>query len=160
MIDVTFSYEGQNIIFKCNKNEKMKDLFKQFIKKTQINNNSIFFLYKGNLIDEELEIKNIIEKEDSNIMKIIVNNKNEQNKNNNIIKSKDIICPECKEKTMIKIKNYVIELYNCKNGHNINNILLDEYEKTQQLDISELTCDKCQKIKIIYMNYIDVLIVK
>ena len=49
--------------------------------------------------------------------------------NNNIIKSKSIICPECKENIRIKINDYKIKLYDCKNGHNIDNILFEEYEK-------------------------------
>ena len=36
---------------------------------------------------------------------------------------------------MIKINDYIIQLYNCKNEHNIKNILLNEYEKTQEIDI-------------------------
>ena len=117
----------------CNKNEKIKDIINKFIIKTQIDNNSVYYLYKGNKINEELEIEKL--NEDINNIKIIVNKINEENKNNNIIKSKDIICPECKEKIMIKIKDYIIELYDCKNGHNIKNILFDEYEKTQYIYI-------------------------
>ena len=121
----------------------MKNIFNKFIIKTQIDNNLVYYLYKGNRINEELEIEKL--NEDINNIKIIVNKINEENKNNNIIKSKDIICPKCKEKILIKINNYIIELYNCKNGHNINNILLDEYEKTQYIDISKIICDKCKE---------------
>ena len=143
MAEIIFLYEGQNIKVQCNKNEKMKDIFNKFIMKTQIDNNSVYYLYKGNKINEELEIEKL--NEDINNIKIIVNKINEENKNNNIIKSKDIICPECKEKILIKIKDYIIELYDCKNGHNIKNILLDEYEKTQYIDISKIICDKCKE---------------
>ena len=60
---------------------------------------------------------------------IIVNKLNQDNKNNNIIKSKDVIYPKGKEKILVKINDDIIVLYDCKNGDNINNILLDENEK-------------------------------
>ena len=72
-------------------------------------------------------------------------NKINETQNNNIIKSKDIICPKCKEKIMIKINDYIVELYDCKNGHNIKNILLNEYEKTQELNLSKIICNKCEE---------------
>ena len=121
MMEVIFLYEGKNIIIQCNKKEKMKDIINKFIIKTNIDNNSVYYLYKGNIINEELEIEKIIGEEDINNIKIIVNKINEENNNNNIIKCKNIICPECKENIIIKIKDYIIELYNCKNGHNKKN---------------------------------------
>ena len=138
MTEVIFLFEGKNILIQCNKNEKLKDIINKFIIKTQVDNNSVYYLYKGNRINEELEIEKLNEEENINNIKIIVNKINQENKNNNIIKSKMIICPECKEKIMIKINNYKIELYDCKNGHKIKNILLDKYEETQKLDLSKI----------------------
>jgi hypothetical protein len=45
----------------------------------------------------------------------------------------------------MKINNYKIELYDCKNNHYIDNILLEEYENTQKLDISKIICNICNK---------------
>ena len=78
-----------------------------------------------------------------------------------IIKSKEIICPKCNENILIKIDNYKINLFNCKNNHNIDNILLNEYENN--IDISKIICDKCKlKKKVIHiiMNFIYVIHVK
>ena len=89
MAEIIFIYEGQYIKVQCNKNEKMKDIFNKFIKKVQIDdNNSIYYLYKGSIINEELELEKIIEEEYINNIKILVNKINQENKNNNIIKSK------------------------------------------------------------------------
>ena len=33
----------------------------------------------------------------------------------------------------------------CKNGHNINNILLNNYEDSQKLDLCEIICDICKQ---------------
>ena len=61
----------------------------------------------------------------------------------NIVKSKLVKCPECKENIRIKMNDYKIKLYDCKNGHNIENILLEEYENTQKIDISEIKYNIC-----------------
>ena len=77
-----------------------------------------------------------------NIMKILVfDDENENNTNKNIYESNEIICPESKENILIKINDYIINLNNCKNGHNINNILLNKYENTQNIDISKIICN-------------------
>ena len=46
--------------------------------------------------------------------------------------------------TRICLKNYKISLFECKNGHKINNIFLDEYEKTQNKDESQIICGNCK----------------
>ena len=94
-------------------------------------------------------------------MIILVNENKETIIKENIIKSKEIICPKCKENILIKINEYKINLFNCKNNHNIDNILLNEYENN--IDISKIICDKCKlKKKVIHiiMNFIYVIHVK
>ena len=51
-------------------------------------------------------------------------------KEKDIIKSKNIICPECKENIKMDIIDYKINIYECKNGHKKENILLNEFEET------------------------------
>ena len=41
----------------------------------------------------------------------------EKNENDILDESKEIICPNCKEHCRIKIQDYLIKLYNCKNQH-------------------------------------------
>ena len=62
--------------------------------------------------------------------------------------SNEIRCPECKENILINIKDYTIDLYECKNGHKIENILLNEFENMQKIDISKIVCNKCYKNNI------------
>ena len=78
-------------------------------------------------------------------MNIIVDKKNILN--SNIIKSKEIICPKCNENIIMYIEDYHIFLYGCKNGHEIDNISFDEYNKTQNFDMSRIKCDECKKNK-------------
>jgi len=138
MIEIKFIYKGRNIPFQCNKNEKLKDIFNNF--ELKIQNNSVYYLYKGNKINKELKLEEIIKNEDD--INILVNSIDDINENN-IVKSKLIKCPECKENIRIKFDDYKIKLYDCKNGHNIENILLEEYENTQKIDISEIICNIC-----------------
>ena len=48
-------------------------------------------------------------------------------KEKDIIKSKNIICPECKEDIKFSIDDYIINLFECKNKHDKDNIFLDEF---------------------------------
>lgn len=163
MTQIDFFYDGKTIAIQSNLKEKMRDIFQKFITKTQTEKKSVYYLYQGKLIDieSELELEKIIGKEDkkSNKIKIIANKIEETNKGNNLVKSKCVVCPECKENTFIKIKDYKIELYNCKNNHQINDILLDKYEQLQFIDISKIVCNKCKENKGIHiiMNFLNVL---
>ena len=77
-------------------------------------------------------------------MSILVNENNNQAIKENIIKSKEIIYPKCNENILIKINDYKINIFNCKNNHEINNILLNEYKNIENIDISKIICNKCK----------------
>ena len=145
MAEVEFIYNGDNIIIHCNKNHTMKDIFKKFINKSKVEKNSIIFLYNGDKIIEELTLENTIKDKNINKIKILVELINDNKKRKNIIKSKNIICPECKENIRIKIEDYKINLFGCKNNHIIENILLENYENTQNIDISKIICEICKE---------------
>ena len=66
---------------------------------------------------------------------------------NNKINSKQVICPKCQENIRILFKDYKITLYECKNNHTINNILLNEFNNTQIIDLSKIICNNCKNIK-------------
>ena len=61
--------------------------------------------------------------------------------------SKDIICPQCGESIFMNIKDYKINLYDCKNRHKINNLTFSEFKKTQYIDLSKIVCNLCQRTK-------------
>jgi len=158
MAEVFFNYKGNTTTIQCNINDLFKDIINKFIAKIQNNKNNLVFLYNGNdKINEELTF----EKQANNVdnqrkkMQILVFDKNENNNiEEKIIKSKEVICPECKENILISIKDYKINLTQCKNNHIKNNILLDEYEATQKINLSKIKCDKCKEKSLndIYNN--------
>ena len=120
----------------------MEEIINKYILKSSIDKNSVIFLYSGNLIDEELKLSEIIGKVKKDKIKILVNSLDNINNNNSIIKSNYIIWPKCKENIKYKLEDYKISLYEYKNGHRIDNILLDEFDKTQYIYIE---CNICKE---------------
>ena len=57
-----------------------------------------------------------------------------------------IICPKCKENARILIKNYKFGIYECKNGHSLNDILINNFIKTQFINKGEIICNNCNKL--------------
>ena len=58
-----------------------------------------------------------------------------------IIKSNEVICPRCNENCLIKIKDYKVILYNCKDNHETI-LSMNEYEETQKINLSNIKCNK------------------
>ena len=146
MAEVIFTYEGENLTIQCNINDKIEQIIKRFlikIKKEEKDN--LFFLYSGKQIKKELtfyEQASQLDKKRS-IMNIIVYNSIEEVNINKEVISKDIICFICKEKCLMDIKNFKLN-FKCKNNHINNNILLNNYEKTQKVYLNEIICDICK----------------
>ena len=110
-ISIIFTYNGINTIIQSRLEDKLKYIIEKLEKKIEINKNKILLLYNGNSLNIEIDIKNIISNNDlnKNEMNIVIYNKDEKNENK--IKSNEIICPECKENIFIKLEDYKIILY-------------------------------------------------
>ena len=151
MAEVIFIYNGINTIIQCNLNEKIKDISKRFKDKANLNNKNINYTYNGKLVlNEELTFEELANTEDKIRKKMsfivfdnLIEVKDEE-KEKEKIKSKDIICPYCKENIRMNINKYKINLLKCSNGHNIENILLDEFEETQNINLEEIICNICK----------------
>ena len=143
-IEIEFSYQSQSTIIQGNTQDILNNTFQNFANKAQIDINSVYFLYSGNIIDGNSTIEQKINSSDKERKKmiILVYNTYEMDQNSSIIKPKDISCPECGDVAEINVVDYKI-LLQCKNGHHIDNILLEEYENTQKIDISKIKCDEC-----------------
>ena len=94
---VIFNYEGVNTKIQCNLNDKIKDIINKFLNKIEKNENNLFYLYNGKIINKELTFNEQANELDKNrkIMNILVTVGEKEKEE--IIISKDIICPECKE---------------------------------------------------------------
>ena len=137
-------------MIQCNKSDKMKSIFQKYANKIQKDINSIYFLYGGNNInDGELTLEqtaNNLDKK-NNEMKVIVNGIDSSSSNKKFERSKDIICPKCMESAQIEINDYKFSIYDYKNKHETTDILFDEFEKTQEIDITKIYCDICKNDK-------------
>ena len=164
MAEIIFNYKGIETFIQSNINEKMKDIINKNISKN--NNKNIYFIYNGNIINEELTFiqqANEIDIKRKKMNILVYNEENKNDINTNMIISNEIICPECKENILINIKDYKINLYECKNGHIKNDILFEEFENYQKIYLSKIKCDNVKKkICIIYiiLNFIYVIHVK
>jgi len=154
MAQVEFKYKGISTIIKCKENEIMKNIIEKFIQKAGIDEkNNIYFLYGGEAdikTKENLTFSEVANSVDKNQKKmtILVNDSNSKGKEvTSVKKSNYIICPKCGERAKIKINNFKISLYGCKNGHKIDDLSLDEFNEKQYIDLSEIKCSKCKETK-------------
>ena len=123
MEEKSFNNEGNNTIINCDKNDKIKD---------EIN---LSFVGQANKLDKDNNNLNLKNDKD---------NKGNTKKVEEII-SKNIICPICKEKALIYIKDFKIGIYGCKKYHRTNKILLSKYEESQKINLSKIICNICNK---------------
>ena len=146
MIKVEFQHKGATTFIQAIEEDKMRQVCNRFSQKSQIDINRLYFMYSGNIVNLDLSIEQLINKIDKErkIMSIIAFDHSDEHGNNNILSSPIIICPICKEPARYEIVDYRIKIYNCKNGHVVDNILLKEFEKTQLIDESLIVCDKCK----------------
>ena len=146
-IKINFHYEGRSIIIFCKENLLIKDAINKFCSKVKINSNSIYCLYAGMPLDENKKISEIKpkNKEDKIAFAVASKNKEDQEKVESIVKPSQAICPECGEITLITFENYRIKS-TCQKGHEKENILFDEFEKTQIIDESKIKCDICKNL--------------
>ena len=117
-------------------NDTFSSVLKNLKNKIKIDISELYFLSNDKKIDENDNIKDLMnetEKQNKKI-KIVVEDNNIKNPN-------DVICPECKEKC--KIKNYRIEIYDCQKGHRLKNIRFDKCIKPKIYDTSKIICDNC-----------------
>ena len=147
MAEIEFIYKGRKTIIECNLSDIMKDIIKKYKTKVQLLEKNIFFMYGGNNINEDLkydEQANSLDKERKK-MCIIVEDYDNDPQPISLVKSKNIICPKCKEKAIININNYKILLNKCKQEDKIEELFFNEYEETQYIDESLIIC-KCKLV--------------
>ena len=147
MEQITFSFEGKETTIQCNKNEKMKEICNRYAQQLNREISQISFSSKGNEINENMTINDLLKDMDNNEGKlsILVENSKDSFNEIKVIESKNIICPKCKQNAKIDIKNYKINLYDCKNKHSIKNIVLNDYEDIQLINEDKLICGICNK---------------
>ena len=149
MVEIEFVFnDDKKCSIQGNLNQKFKEILAKLHSKININENSIKYLYNGKIItntNRNATINELIKRVDKERNKMdvaIVDVGGEENKSF-FINSNEIICPKCKSMAKISINNYQIRIYDCKNKHDINGILLGDYEKEQKIDLAKIICGEC-----------------
>ena len=150
MSTVEFYYQNYRIFIYCREEEKMYTICRNYCFKIQLDFKLVDFIYDGKKIDFDLTFAELINENDklSKKMKIIVIQKS-------LIKSSNLVCPECREIISVEIKDYKINLFGCKNGHKINNLSLKEYQdKINKIHFEDICCDNCKENSYMINNKI------
>ena len=121
--------------------EPFKDVVKRYLIKSEIKPDTAYFLVNGNC-NPEGTVKSLmgLDKTSNNTLKVIVKLLEEPNKEQKLIKSKDIICPECYESCKLSIENGKFNLYGCSKNHKTNNIKMEDFKKTQMINMYNIIC--------------------
>ena len=145
---IEFKYKNNTITVQGKDEEKMKAIIDKFLVKGYGIKDNLIFLYDGEKVDEEMTLLqqvNDIDKLNKKMSIIAVDFKDIDKNIKNLKKSKNIICPECYENIRIKIQGQKISLYDCRNKHKKDDILLNQFDKTQYIDETEIICNACKK---------------
>ena len=153
MAQVEFLYNGSITVIQCEEGQKMLDICNKFINKSILDENQIYYSYDGQAgaqFNKNLtfnEMSNSFDKARKKMSILVIDNTNMNNIDDiqSKIKSKKIICSECNESIKMNIKNYKINLFECKNNHRNNNIPLNKFEKTQMINLSKIKCGICKE---------------
>ena len=92
------------------------------------------------MVNQEAELSKLV-KEKKDILILVIELNNEEKERLKL--SKDIICPSCKEISILNFKDYKICLNNCINKHVFSNILFEQFNDFQKIDESKILCNYC-----------------
>ena len=151
---VVFILNGNQTVIQCLINEKMRNIINKFNIKSKININNTQYLYNGNQINLDVtfyEQANTYDKQRKVMSILVYTNESIISSKGGLIKSKEIICPNCKENCLISFDDYNIHLYQCKNEHSFNNISFKEFDNNQNINENEIKCYNCNNTK--YKSY-------
>ena len=146
MASISFQYNETLLVMQCKLEDKMKDIFDKYSCKTQKDRNSLYFLYSGEKIEEKKLLSEVIgnvENKNLKEIKILVYSENKQEIEPKIVQSQFIRCPECGEGILLGLEDYKINLSHCKNGHYKYGIFIDQFEITQNIDLTQIKCQIC-----------------
>ena len=125
----------------------MEEICLRFGTTIQTDISNLIFLYSGiniNLHNTLSQIMNCIDKQ-RKVVSILVNTINIITKTktiSNLIKSDIPICSECSETIKFNVNNFQIYLTECEKGYS-KFLPINEYEKTQYIDLNKIICKNC-----------------
>ena len=149
MIQIEFDYNQHYTKIQANLKDKFKDVIDKYIQKSLLDPSSLYFLANGKQINPEETVEqqmSDMNKQNQNFKVLVQLIEDGNTKTQVFDKSKDIICPKCREPCRIKVEDFHLKLFGCINNHTIKNIKFSDFPNTQRINISNIICEKC-KIK-------------
>jgi hypothetical protein len=148
MVEIEFDFNQVKTNIQAKLNDPFQYVINKFMQKSLLQPGSVSFLVNGKVINPNGSVESHMsnlnkQNKKMNIIVTMIENE-DPNKQQNIVKSKDIICPQCKEPCSITTEDYKIKLYECINGHTTEDIKFIDFENTQMINESEIKCDKCK----------------
>ena len=145
MVELEFDYQQNKISIQANYDEYFSTVVNKYYQKSQLKPNSVAFFAHSIQIQENKRIYEIMNQfEQANKrMYIFVFPLYKGNENKVLVEAKEIVCPKCSEQCRIKLEDYIIKLYDCKNNH-LTSINLNKFKESQKIDISRIKCINCK----------------
>ena len=143
---IKFIYNGQELIVQAQKGKQMKDIIQGYLTKIQKEQKDVYFLYNGIVLDSNKTLNEINSLSSEIVILVydaIINEDKEKDKEKEIHYSNDIICPTCGESCIVTFSGYKINLTSCDNGHEMKNILFQNFKDSQKINEGQIKCNKC-----------------
>lgn len=106
------NYKGKNTTILCKGDDLLKDIVNKFASKNSIKASELYFAWNGETLSET-KLNTTFQKITNNGEKMLNllaydydDNKHDNTCKDVLFESKEIICPQCKENSIITIKDY------------------------------------------------------
>ena len=147
MAQLIFKFNSEDIIHNYQQDETISSILQSFCHKVGIKRDNFAFLCNGTALNDESTIQSLTPNLNNQIIILVTDIQTLHPSEPVMRRSNFIICPQCKESIIVSVKDYKVSLFQCKNGHKIDNISLSKFYDTQNEDISKIFCDVCKKSK-------------
>ena len=113
MAQVEFHHKGIITTIQCQEDQKFEEICKSFLTSSQLNEKEIHYLYddqEKNPFDKNLtfnQMANSIDKSNKKMTVLVINN-HQTKEEDSIVKSKNIICPQCKEDIKMNTEHFLL----------------------------------------------------
>ena len=140
-VNVKFIFEGREMMVKCNKDEKLKNICERYSIKLGINQNLLVFLYEGKQINSELCFESqasTMDKSNKEMNILVIRNENDE-----------LICPKYFEKIKLnkeKIEEIILSNHKLKDSINGISVTIDSMIKASPNDSKNFQLKNINKI--------------
>ena len=125
-------------------------LLNKFVSIINIDIKKLYFICRGKYLSLN-NSKSISEFKDTYLIIFVFNLNIKIHKNDK--KLKHIICPECKNLSIITNNNDLYSFKNCINKHKLNDFTINLFLQSQYVDELKIKCDRCKNNKFYYDKF-------